>query len=195
MVWLMALGLAGATEGAALYQASYDLEAARNYTAAERQLQELAALGDDSYTRHLRQGWLRYHAGAYASALEAYGVAIDKEPDSIEARQGVLLPLLALRRWSDAEAACRALLERAPADYLGSSRLAYVLYSTGRYGEAAVAYRAVLRHYPSDVEMRAGLGWSLLKEGDRAGAKEAFTEVLRVAPSHVSAAQGLAAAG
>ncbi len=180
--------------GSELYQSSYALEAAGDHAGALSQMDALAQRGDRSYVRHLRHGWLLYLTGDYARAVAAYRAAIEASPDSLEARQGVLLPMMALRQWKQAEAMCHELLGLAPQDYLGRSRLAWIRYSTGRFAEAAQTYQSVLGHYPSDVEMRAGLGWALLKAGDSAGARAAFAEVLRVAPSHASAAQGLRAA-
>jgi tetratricopeptide (TPR) repeat protein len=176
------------------YQASYDLEARQNYQAALEQLEQLEDAGPDRYVRALRRGWLLYLLGRYADAAEAYRLAIRLNGESIEARQGLLLPLLASRSWTQAEAEARALLAVAPADYRGRSRLAYVLYSSGRHAAASKEYASVLLHYPADVEMRTGLGWALLKSGDIAGARDAFQAVLRVAPSHVSAAEGLSEA-
>ncbi|MFT4625670.1 MAG: tetratricopeptide (TPR) repeat protein [Myxococcota bacterium] len=177
-----------------VYQASYDLEAAQDYRGALVKMDDLSGLGEDDYVVHLRRGWLLYLVGRYADAVQAYKQAEQRAPGSVEARTGLLLPLMALRRWAEAEAECRSILEVAPHNYLASSRLAYVLYSSGRYADAATQYGAVLKRYPSDVEMRTGLGWSQLKQGRSDAARSTFMAVLRVAPSHVSAGQGLAEA-
>jgi len=179
-----------ATDVSALYQASYDLESVQDYAGALSRMDEIGRAGED-YVFHLRRGWLLYLLGRYADSAEAYRAAIADQPESVEARQGLVLPLMALKKWPDARAACEELLSVSPDDYRGNSRLAYVLYSMGRYGEAARLYRKVLTHYPSDVEMQAGLGWAQLKQGDVAAAKKTFSAVLRVAPSHISAKQGL----
>ena len=80
---------------------------------------------------------------------------------------------------------------RAPADYRGNSRLAYIQYNMGHYADAADRYRRILALYPSDVEMRAGLGWAELKQGNADEARRTFEAVLRVAPGHGSAREGL----
>ena len=199
-ILLMALSVApvGASADAAdnvqaLYQASYDLEAAYDYKGALSNVTALLASGQDDYVVHLRHGWLLYLNGNYPDAVEAYRSAVQRQPGAAEAYAGLALPLMAVRRWKDAENACRKILELAPGNYTGMSRLAYVLYSSGRYAEASEQYGQVVKLYPSDVEMRTGLGWALLKQGQTDAARASFREVLRTAPSHVSAQQGLEA--
>jgi tetratricopeptide (TPR) repeat protein len=185
---------AHAASAAELYQASYDLEAVQDYTGALSKMDDLASQGKD-YVFHLRRGWLLYLLGRYGDSAEAYRAAVAAAPKSLEARQGLALPLMALKRWKEAETACKELLAIAPTDYRGNSRLAYIYYSTGDYAGAAARYQKVLEWYPSDVEMQAGLGWAQLKQGKVGDAKQTFEAVLRVAPSHVSAREGLDAAG
>jgi Flp pilus assembly protein TadD len=177
----------------ALYQASYDLESSYNYAGALGSVQALLDAGQDDYVVHLRHGWLLYLNAKYTDAVLAYQRATQRQPGAAEAYAGLALPLMALRRWKEAEVACAKVIELAPGNYTGMSRLAYVLYASGRYAEAAAQYAKVVALYPSDVEMRAGLGWSQLKLGKTDAARAAFTEVLRTAPSHVSAREGLAA--
>lgn len=173
-----------------LYQASYDLEAMQDYAGALSRMDDIGDQGED-YVYHLRRGWLLYLLGRHGDSAVAYQAAIGAQPGSVEARQGLVLPLMSLKQWPDAQAVCVELLQISPEDYRGNSRLAYILYSMGRYGESAELYRKVLVHYPSDVEMQAGLGWAQLKQGDAMAARKTFSAVLRLAPSHVSAKQGL----
>lgn len=175
-----------------LYQASYELESAQDYQGSLARLEQLPSTQHD-YVFHLRSAWLLYLLARYDASAAAYAAAVDAEPTSVEARQGLVLPLMALERWDEARQACEALLALAPDDYRGRSRLAWVLYNSGRYEDAAKRYADVLVHYPSDVEMRAGLGWSLLKLGRVTEAQAEFARVLRFAPSHVSAKEGMEA--
>ena len=100
---------------------------------------------------------------------------------------------MALRRWSEAEATCRKVLDDAPGNYLALSRLSYVLYSAGRYADAEAAYQMVVHQYPADMEMQGGLGWSQLKQGKADQAKKTFEWVLKTSPDYSSAAEGLEA--
>ncbi len=196
-VLLLALALAAPTAQAAsateLYQQSFALESAGSYAAALARMETLAAQGEDDYLLHLRRGWLLYLNGKYVDAVAAYEAARDEVPTSAEAILGATLPLMALRRWGDAEEACRDLLKQAPGNYLAMSRLAYVLYNAGNYAASEEAYREVVAQYPSDNDLRAGLGWALLRLGRADDAAAEFRSVLRTVPGHVSAGDGLAA--
>lgn len=193
LIGIWAMGWALASAPAELYQQSYDLESAGDAAGALDRIAALEEAGQTGYLLSLRKAWLSYGAGRHADAVEAYGRAIAAAPEGLEARQGLILPLIAMGRWAQAEAACRDLISRSPDDYYGRSRLAWVLYRSGRHAEAADAYREVLRRYPSDVEMRVGLGWSLLKQGQGVAARAAFDAVLAVAPRHAGAIEGRAA--
>ena len=191
LAWAVAGPAVGqAAEVSQLYQASYDLEAMQDYAGALSRMDDIGDQGTD-YVYHLRRGWLLYLLGRHGDSAVAYRAAIAEQPESVEARQGLVLPLMSMKQWPDAQAVCVELLGISPDDYRGNSRLAYILYRMGRYEEAAGLYRKVLLHYPSDVEMQAGLGWAQLKQGDAVAARQTFSAVLRLAPSHVSAKQGL----
>jgi Flp pilus assembly protein TadD len=109
----------------------------------------------------------------------------------VEARLGALPVLAASRRWRDVETTARQILDRDPASYTASLRLAYALYSLGRYPEAEVVYRKLAALYPGDLEVRSGVGWSLLKMGKKADAAIAFASIVDVAPKNALALDGL----
>lgn len=176
------------------FQESQAQEAAGHYVNALAKMARLTPRSAPAtYMVHLRRGWLLYKLGKHGAAIDAYQRAIAAEPGSVEARLGATLPMMALRRWADAERVLQRALAAAPGNYTAQSRLAYVRYQAGRFKAAGKAYAAVLKAFPGDVEMRAGLGWSLLKQGQLAPARAEFERVLLVAPDHVSAKAGLGA--
>jgi len=118
---------------------------------------------------------------------------VELEPKAVEPRLGLMLPLMALRRWAEAEKAGQQVLGTAPGDFTAQSRIAFIHYSQGRFADAESWYRKALGGFPSNVEMRAGLGWSLLKLGNAAAARAEFERILVIAPDHASAKEGLAA--
>lgn len=176
--------------GPDLYRQSYAAEARGDYTGAA---ELLARLGPDgaTYVASLRKGWLHYLAGRHAQAAEAYLRAAALEPSAVEARLGAMLPLMALRRWQDAERVGQEALALAPNDFTATSRLAWVSYSQARYAEAEALYRRALAAYPASAEMRTGLGWTLLKLGRHKEARQAFEQVLAFAPDQLAARDGL----
>lgn len=177
-----------------LLQQSYDLEAENKLAESLSTLERVPA-ASQGYVYHFRRGWLLYLLGRHAEAVASYERAIARAPATIEARLGLMLPQLALRRWVDVEKVALAVLERDALNYLATSRLAWSYYNLGRWADAATVYRRILTAYPSDVEMRVGLGWSLLKQGKAGEAMVELRAVLEVAPRHAIAREGLQAAG
>ncbi|HTP28945.1 MAG TPA: tetratricopeptide repeat protein [Anaeromyxobacteraceae bacterium] len=176
-----------------LYRRSYDQESLGNYSGALASMDEVKKASAPDYVFHLRCGWLLYLAGRFLDAAKEYAAAVELEPSSVEAKLGAMLPLMAARRWREAEEVADDVLALAPGDFNAQSRLAYIHYSQGRYAKAEAAYRKLVQAFPANVEMRAGLGWSLLKLNKAAQAREELKRVLRIAPDHSSAQRALAA--
>ncbi len=192
----LACGIAQADGGAAdRFQQSYDSEAAGKTADALAAMDALPAPEQAGYVAQLRRGWLLYRLGRTADSVDAYVRAIALEPRSVEARVGVLLPVMALRRWPDVEAGAREVLKLDPGNYLANLRLAFAVYNQARYAEAAGIYKQLAESYPSDVDVRAGLGWSCLKMGKGSEAAAAFRTVLDIAPRNVLANDGMKALG
>lgn len=176
--------------GAELIQQSYDDEATGKLADALADLDRLPEPRRNTYVVQLRRGWLQYRLGQNAASVESYKKAAALAPGSVEARVGMLLPLLADRRFGTAEKSARDALRLDPNNYLATLRLAWSLYNLGQYGDALAQYRKLADAYPSDVDVRAGLGWSLVKLGRNDEAAKAFREVLEIAPKHALAREG-----
>jgi tetratricopeptide (TPR) repeat protein len=176
-----------------VWRRSYALEAQGDTRGALTALESLPADAQRTYLYALRRGWLLYQAGRFDDAVAAYRQASSLSRSAIEPRVGELLPLLALRRWQDAEQLAREVLHMDSDNYLASRRLALALYNLGRFDAAKAAYQAVLDRYPGDLEMLTGVGWCELRRGHRAEAAEAFRAVLAVSPDDASATAGLTA--
>ena len=174
-----------------IYQQSYEEEAKGNYQEAILVLVQASRAGDNSYLYHLRLGWLQYLGTKYTDSVNSYRKAVILNKDSVEAKLGLMLPLLAQGKWSDAEKVAKEILSLEPLSYLANSRLAYIYYNLKQYKDAEASYRKVLSHYPGDIEMQTGLAWSLLKQDKKEAAEKAFGEILRYVPNHVSANAGM----
>ncbi len=177
-------------EGPDLYRQSYAAEARGDYNLAFDLLQRLGPAGG-TYVASLRKGWLHYLSGHHAQAAEAYGRAMALQPAAVEPRLGALLPLMALRRWQDAQRVAEEALALAPNDATALSRLAWVHYNQGRHAEAEPLYRRALAAFPSNADVQTGLGWTLLKLGRYKEARAAFEAVLAFAPDQANAHLGL----
>ncbi len=173
------------------YQQSYDEEAKGNYSEAILILQRAERAGDTSYLYHLRLGWLQYLAQKYSASVNSYRKAVNMNKDSIEAKLGLMLPLMAQGKWSDAEKVGKEIISVDKLSYLVNSRLANIYYNLKLYQDSETYYKKVLLYYPGDIEMEAGLAWSLLKQNKKEAAEKVFNEILRYAPNHVSANAGI----
>jgi tetratricopeptide (TPR) repeat protein len=176
---------------AQVWKSSLAAEGAGQFQAAVNALAQLPNPQREGYLASFRRGWLLYRANQFAESVAAYKAAATLEPASIEARVGLLLPLMSLNRWNDVIALAEDVLKRDPENYLTLQRLAFAKYSTQHFPEAEVLYRRLIEHYPSDVETRAALGWVVLRMGKTKEAAALFTEVLEVSADHASATAGL----
>jgi tetratricopeptide (TPR) repeat protein len=179
------------TPSARAWQASYAAEANSKFQDALDALTQLGVPERDSYLASYRRGWLLYRLGQYAESAAAYGMATAIEPNAIEARVAMLVPLMALSKWNDVVAVAEQALKLDPQNYLVLQRLAFAKFSTQHFPEAEQLYRRVVALYPSDIEMRSCLAWATLRMGKLKEAAALFTEVLDVKADHVSAAAGL----
>ncbi len=173
-----------------LFRQSYAAEARGDYAGALELVERLGPAGD-GYVGQLRKGWLHYLAGRHAPSASAYQRAAALAPAAVEPRLGAMLPLMALRRWKEAQSLGEEVLQLAPNDFTAVSRLAWIHYSQLQYGEAEPLYRRAVASYPASAELRTGLGWTLLKQGRTREAREAFEVVLAFAPDQASAREGL----
>jgi len=187
------MAAAAPTGDPAVFQESYDFEAIGRMEESLAVLDRLSEANRGGYVAALRRAWLLYKLGRNPQSIDSYQKAVTLDPKAIEARLGLLLPLMAERRWPEAEQAAREILKADSGNYLATLRLAFVQYNQTRYAESRTLYRKLAEGYPSDVDVRAGLGWAWLKLGKRAEAASQFRQVLEFAPKNALALQGLAA--
>ena len=177
---------------AALYRASYLLEAKGDAAGALGKMAEIRAATGAGYFVVVRTAWLQYLAGSLGPAVASYREAARLEPKAVEPKLGLTLALLAQRRWRDLERACRDVLALDAGNALARARLAHAQYSVGNYPDAAGVYRKLVAEYPANLDHRTGLGWALLRMGRRADATRLFHAVLAVSPDNANAKAGLA---
>ncbi|MCP4135844.1 MAG: tetratricopeptide repeat protein [bacterium] len=178
-----------------LYETSFALETQGKYAAALKNVLKIVRENPEEYTAVLRAGWLCYLNKNYSASVEYYEKAGDLFPDSIEPVLGIYYPLLASKKFDDAEDAMRKVIAIDAKNYTAGSRLAYLLFLQGRYGDAKKHYERMLALFPGNLEMKLGLGWTFVRMGNKKKAVELFSEVLRVSRSNANGKAGLAAAG
>jgi len=144
------------------------------------------------YATSLRLGWLSYLNTNHTVAVAHYRAALDAAPRSLEARLGVLLPLLADGRFVEAESGARDVLREHKSNYLALLRLAVALRLQQRPAEAARVLSRALRMYPADNLLLTELGLVRVSQGRFAAARFLLNEALTLNPDNDTAFRELA---
>ena len=169
------------------YHKSYRYEKAQNYSDAIKSLAPVIAAYPQAYTVNLRLGWLNYLTGSFATSRTHYQAAIKAAPDSIEAKLGHTLPLVAQEKWEDVETIVKQVLRADPANYTANLRLAYVSRLQKKFDAAEAILNGMLVLYPTDISLLTELALIKLAKDDKAEAKRLFNDVVTLDPENVTA--------
>ncbi len=183
--WALPLHCAQAQE--AVWQSSYTYEAAGKYVDAMAVLEGVAANGPDAELKLLRRGWLYYLPGRMDESIREYRLAIERNPKSVDARLGLTLPLLATKRWREAEQAARGVLELAPNSYIGQVRLAMAQEGLQDWSGLLKTASALTTAFPTDATSFVYLARANNGLGKKPEALAAYSAVLVRAPGHIEA--------
>ena len=141
----------------AAYVKSYRYEKAQNYDDAITAITPIFTADPQSYIVNVRLGWLCYLSGNSANSKTHYQAALMTAPDSLEAKLGYLLPLLAEKHYDEAEMIAKQVLRVDASNYYASLRLALALRMQKKSDEAEDVLNRLLTLYPSDVKGLAEL--------------------------------------
>jgi len=167
---------------------SYALEAKGEYKEAAALIEPLLNGGGDSAEfALLRYGWLNYLLRNHNDAVRSYEKALRLNPDSIDARLGLTLPLLAQQRWKEVARYAKQVLQISPWDFTAHTRL--LVSEEGRRKWTVMKKHAsdLAAHYPSSATPWVYLARAEAWLGDHEAAKRAYVRVLRRIPAHLEA--------
>jgi tetratricopeptide (TPR) repeat protein len=170
-----------------VWQNSYQLEAAGKYNEAIFAMEPIPANGPDAELKLLRRGWLFYQAGKFDESIREYRLAIERNGRSLDARLGLLLPMLAAKRWREAEQAARTGLEMAPHNHTASVRLAIAQEGLQDWAALTKTAATLVADYPSDATAHTYLARANAALGKTAEALAAYSAVLARYPTHQEA--------
>lgn len=172
-----------------IWSESYRLEALARYDEAAAQIESQVRNSEYAQIRH---AWLRYLQGRFDESILGYKRAQTMNPRSIDAALGVTLPLMAQWKWQEAADAARAVLIKAPGNYLAAVRLLVADEALKQWRVMADDAAQLAVRYPSDatawVYVARAEAWQ--KNVDRA--REAYQRVLQIIPGHIEATKYLA---
>jgi tetratricopeptide (TPR) repeat protein len=169
------------------WQNSYKLEAAGKYAEALTAIDSVAVNGADAELKSLRRGWLYYLQGNYSEAIREYRYSVERNKQSVDARLGITLPMLAQKRWREAEQNARESLELAPNNYTGLLRLTLALEGQRDWVNMAKTATTLVATYPTDATAYTYLARAYAWQGRRNEAVAAYTAVLSRYPGHLEA--------
>ncbi len=132
-------------------QRSVEYETSHDYPKAIECLQAQLPSHPQNYTLNLRLGWLSYLSGKSAESIGYYQAAVRVAPKSIEAKLGLLLPLLADAKYQDAEAVAAQIVKDDPGNYYANLRLAIARRLQRKFDEADAVVQRMLAWHPADV--------------------------------------------
>ncbi len=184
---LFGVTMISATAQEAAWQQSYTLEAAGKYTEAIAAIDGVAANGPEAELKLLRRGWLFYLPGRFDESIREYRLAIDKNTRSVDARLGVIMPLLAAKRWAEAEKASKAALDVAPNNYTALLRLVIAQEAQQSWQGMYTTAKTMTDVYPTDTTAQVYLARSLAWMSKTAEAKATYAAVLTRYPGHLEA--------
>lgn len=139
------------------YAFEYNVEYSKAITA-------LVELNHDSYPINFRLGWLYYLNKEYIKSEQYYKKAIAKEPLSIEARFGLVLPMSALGNWNNVLNVYLEIIKIDPNNSVANYRSALIYYNRKDYLNATKYLSKVIKLYPFDYD--SNLLYAKIKLGE-----------------------------
>lgn len=168
------------------WKESHRLESVYQYDAA---LNALNGVSSDNELVLLRRGWLYYLKGSNSKSIDNYKKAIKKNSKSLDARLGIILPLMAQQRWREAASNAKKVLEVAPWNYHAHVRLMASEEALKQWTELEKHARSVHERYPSDADPLVFLARAHRKQGNDKAAAQAYKKVLELVPDHFESKQ------
>lgn len=169
------------------YHKSFNYEQIEDYENAIRTLSPVLDAYPNGYTVNLRLGWLYYFLGRYANSIEHYQKAVQIVPTSIEAKNGLMLPLLAQNKYTETASTAYQVVSVDHYNYYGNMRLAYSLRMQKKYDQAEQILNKMLAVYPTDITFLTELALVKYNQGNTERAGNLMWDVLTLDPENETA--------
>ncbi|MBK6937312.1 MAG: tetratricopeptide repeat protein [Chitinophagaceae bacterium] len=173
----------------AAFKESYSQETNKQYASAIATLK--AVYEEKSYELNLRIGWLYYLNNDYPQSQTYYQKAVNLRPYAIEAKFGLLKPLISLQNWDKALQLYEDILNIDPQNTIAGYWAGIIYYYRRKYEQAAKLFEKVVNLYPFDYDGNHMLAWTYLNLGRSNDAKILFNKALLAKPGDASCLEGL----
>jgi tetratricopeptide (TPR) repeat protein len=127
-----------------------------------------------------------YAAGDYATALEQYQTAVQRNPQDAESLSNLGQVLVRMNRTEEALPYFQRALAILPDRWAYQFNLARALGLLGRMDEAITAYRRAQQLFPDDYVTTFNLALALHKRGDEGSAVEQYQKAIALQPEDAS---------
>lgn len=166
-------------------------ETNKNIDKAIESLKSILDKNKDNYLINLRLGWLYYQKKDYSKSKEFYLNAIRINPESIDAKLGLTLPLSAKNEWDRIMEQYFEILKKDAMNYTANLRLGQIFLQNADYKNAKKYLEVAYDSYPSYYEPNLSLGWTYYYLGIRDKAKILLTQALMLNEGDSLAEEGL----
>ncbi len=181
-------GVASALPAATLdlWQLSYEKEYAGDAGGALRLLEPMLKEADTRELALLRTGWLLYSRQQYTASASHYLDALRLNALSLEARLGIMLNLMAQKRWSEAMRYGQQVLAQSD-NYIAQSRMLVCEEALRDWGALRQRAQKLVSRYPSDPDAWIYLARAHAWLGHEKDSQRAYRQVLRLVPGNQEA--------
>lgn len=171
--------------GSSVWEKSYQLAAAGKYEQAAEVIEPIADSGNEYAV--LRYAYLMHLMGENGDSISYYKKSIEKNPDSIDAKLGITLPLIAQKRWRQVKSYSLQVLRLSRWNYTAHVRLMVAEEGLRKWDALAEHAAQVAKAYPTDATVLVYLARAKAWQGDVSAAKAAYRKVLVRLPAHIEA--------
>jgi tetratricopeptide (TPR) repeat protein len=169
------------------WKKSLSLEQEKNYLDAAKTIEPLINSSPKNEFLLLRLGWLYYLQTEYNTSISYYKKALGLNADSIDARLGLTLPLLAQQRWKETAIYAKDVIKISAWDYNANVRLMTCESALLQWEVLEAHASAMSKRYPSDATVFIFLARSQAWQGKKTLAISNYKLALERAPDNQEA--------
>ncbi len=170
-----------------LWSKSYLLESEGKYQQAAAVLEPVLSESGIGEYGWLRTGWLHYLQANYNDSRKAYLKALDLNNQSIDARLGIILPLLAKQRYREVEYYANQIISIDPWNLKANVYLMLVEEVNKEWSTLAQHAQRVSQRYPTDADSLVYLARAYAWLGESDLAKRVYQRVQMIYPTNIEA--------
>lgn len=170
-----------------VWEKSFDLEHQKNYAEAANILKPILDKSPTDEFALIRLGWLNYLQGKYNVSENYYHKALDVNANSIDARLGLTLPLIAQQRWKETAVYANQVISMSAWDFIANSRLMLSESGQSKWETLEIHATEFIKRYPSDATGFVFLARSQAMLGKKDQAIQNYKNALVRTPNNAEA--------